>query len=637
MNFFKRNLIFLMSTVLIVSSISLSFSMDNNPRKRQTPDSKTYEPSAKRYEIDPFISRLNEIEQYRTRFLEAIRNNDQEKLDFFEQHVVIEFDNHTISLPLKNILFADLYPLLMLLKHPNTDAPKSNYSKSGFDSSKNLLSILQNPFNFVFKMPEQTDNEIVKLADYIGMNLDFITQYADALIASGNYNFDINDIENFLQNNKDKIDLSKLSPQLQFMLKAINHIVENEINYSQIYEILKQTLSSQNSELDLLSSKINNEVLEIILPLIKLNQNLKKLDLSNNQLTALPAEFGNLTQLTFLGLRFNQLTTIPTEIGNLTQLTFLDLSSNQLTIIPGTIGNLTQLTFLDLSSNQLTTILDTISNLIQLTFLDLNSNQLTTIPDTIGNLTQLTSLNLSSNQLTTIPIEIGNLTQLTSLSISSNQLTTILTEIGNLTQLTFLSLNSNQLTTIPTEIGNLTQLTLLDLSFNQLITIPTEIGNLTQLTSLGLRSNQLTTIPDTIGNLTQLTSLNLSSNQLTTIPIEIGNLTQLTSLSISSNQLTTILTEIGNLTQLTFLSLNSNQLTTIPTEIGNLTQLTLLGLHSNQLTTIPDTIGNLTQLITLNLSNNPPLPESLQPSLFNNNQAIKAWLREHFPTPIATV
>ena len=114
------------------------------------------------------------------------------------------------------------------------------------------------------------------------------------------------------------------------------------------------------------------------------------LSLSNNQLSGeIPAEIGNLTNLTALYLGYNDLSgEIPAEIGNLNNLTNLDLRGNQLSgEIPAEIGNLTNLTILWLSNNQL-------------------SGE---IPATIGNLTNLTSLNLRNNQLSgEIPASLKN-------------------------------------------------------------------------------------------------------------------------------------------------------------------------------------------------------------------------------------
>ncbi|MBW4499087.1 MAG: leucine-rich repeat domain-containing protein [Scytonema hyalinum WJT4-NPBG1] len=199
----------------------------------------------------------------------------------------------------------------------------------------------------------------------------------------------------------------------------------------------------------------------------------------------------------FFGFR-SQLVSLPAEIGNLTNLTSLDLSNNQLTSLPAEIGNLTNLTSLDLSNNQLTSL-----------------------PVEIGNLTNLTSLSVSNNQLTSLPVEIGNLTNLTSLNLWRNQLTSLPAEIGNLTNLTLLYLSNNQLTALPIEISNLINLTLLYLGYNQLTALPIEIGNLTNLTSLSLSHNQLMSLPIEIGNLINLTLIYLDSNQLTSPPPEI--------------------------------------------------------------------------------------------------------------------
>ena len=52
----------------------------------------------------------------------------------------------------------------------------------------------------------------------------------------------------------------------------------------------------------------------------KFNKDIKKLNLSYTNLTQLPVEIGQLTQLTKLNLYNNNLTQLPVEIGQLTQL-----------------------------------------------------------------------------------------------------------------------------------------------------------------------------------------------------------------------------------------------------------------------------------------------------------------------------
>jgi len=293
-----------------------------------------------------------------------------------------------------------------------------------------------------------------------------------------------------------------------------------------------------------------------------------ELDLSHKDLTELPPEIGNLTNLTTLYLASNQLTALPPEILQLTNLTSLYFQNNRLTALPPEIGHLTNLTSLDLDSNQLTALPPEIAQLTNLTSLDLRSNQLTALPPEILQLTNLKSLYFQNNRLTALPPEIVQLTKLTSLDLRSNQLTEIPHEFTQLANLTSLDLSSNQLMEIPPEIGKLTKLTSLDLDSNQLTALPPEIGKLTKLTSLDLAGNQLTALPPEIGQLAKLESLDLAGNHLTALPPEIGQLAKLESLDLAGNQLTALPPEITQLTNLTSLDLESNPLKEPPPEIA---------------------------------------------------------------------
>jgi internalin A len=340
---------------------------------------------------------------------------------------------------------------------------------------------------------------------------------------------------------------------------------------------------------------------------------LTSLDLSRNQLTAVPESVGKLTALTSLDLRGNQLTVLPESVGKLTALTSLDLRGNQLTVLPESVGKLTALTLLDLSGNQLTAVPDWVGDLTALTSLDLSRNQLTAVPESVGKLTALTSLDLSRNGLTVLPESVGKLTALTTLVLRDNQLTAVPDWVGDLTALTFLGLGGNQLTVLPESVGKLTALTFLDLSRNGLTVLPESVGDLTALTTLVLRDNQLTAVPDWVGDLTALTFLDLGGNQLTVLPESVGKLTALTSLGLGGNQLTVLPESVGDLTALTLLDLGGNQLTVLPESVGDLTALTTLVLRDNQLTAVPDWVGDLTALTFLDLGGNQltVLPESV--------------------------
>ena len=118
----------------------------------------------------------------------------------------------------------------------------------------------------------------------------------------------------------------------------------------------------------------------------------------------IPAEMGNLANLSSLSLWGNQLTgSIPAELGNLSNLRDLTLSFNKLSgEIPAALGNLSRIEVLWLEGNKLTgEIPAELGNLSNMVWLYLNNNHLTgEIPPELGSLTQLERLYVSSNQLT---------------------------------------------------------------------------------------------------------------------------------------------------------------------------------------------------------------------------------------------
>ena len=143
---------------------------------------------------------------------------------------------------------------------------------------------------------------------------------------------------------------------------------------------------------------------------------------------SLPAEFGNLTELTHLQIFGNSLTgSIPPELGNLANLTQLGLQSNSLTgPIPPELGNLANLTQLGLQSNSLTgPIPPELGNLSNLTQLGLQSNSLTgPIPSELGGISGLQRLLLGENRLSgEFPRWVENLGSLRHFSIQGNRLT----------------------------------------------------------------------------------------------------------------------------------------------------------------------------------------------------------------------
>ena len=169
------------------------------------------------------------------------------------------------------------------------------------------------------------------------------------------------------------------------------------------------------------------------------DEGVKDLDLSENELTALPAKIGKLTQLEtsilgkvkewrWLGGRFlpilvtNKLTALPPELSELKNLRKIDLSGNPLTVIPNALLQLQSLEFLSVVGIGLSEIPEAVGQLANLTTLDLRSNQITEIPEVVGQLANLTTLYLSSNKIKNIPNCLETLPKLKKLDLRRNPL-----------------------------------------------------------------------------------------------------------------------------------------------------------------------------------------------------------------------
>jgi small GTP-binding protein len=273
------------------------------------------------------------------------------------------------------------------------------------------------------------------------------------------------------------------------------------------------------------------------------------------------------------------------------EVTELDLSNNQISSLPPEIVQLTNLQSLNIFRNQISSLPPEIVQLTNLQFLNISFNQISSLPREIGQLTNLQSLNISRNQISSLPREIGQLTNLQSLYISGNQFSSLPREIGQLTNLQILYIFINQISSLPPEIVQLTNLQSLNIFRNQISSLPPEIVQLTNLQFLNISFNQISSLPREIGQLTNLQSLNISRNQISSLPREIGQLTNLQSLDISHNQISSLPPEIVQLTNLQSLKIAGNQISSLPREIVQLTNLQTLDLRNNPVPIPPEILG----------------------------------------------
>jgi Leucine-rich repeat (LRR) protein len=255
---------------------------------------------------------------------------------------------------------------------------------------------------------------------------------------------------------------------------------------------------------------------------------LTELDLSNNQIEALPDDFDGMDVLRILNLRNNLLTEIP-DLEQLVSLEELDLSLNNIEQLPQSIVALSNLVILDVSNNSLTDAanLPEFTVLDKLILLDLHSNKLSgTLNDVFG-LLSLRVLDLSDNLIRgTVPHSITTSFRLSRFNISNNRLQALPDSWVGLPLLQIFDASNNHLGgTVPQTLGYLRSLQILCLQGNTFVgDIPSTFGLLEDVLSIDLSLNALSgTIPTEIGaSMSSLTLLNIQNNRLVgSLPSEI--------------------------------------------------------------------------------------------------------------------
>uniref|UniRef100_A0A5B7A7E4 Protein kinase domain-containing protein n=1 Tax=Davidia involucrata TaxID=16924 RepID=A0A5B7A7E4_DAVIN len=309
-------------------------------------------------------------------------------------------------------------------------------------------------------------------------------------------------------------------------------------------------------------------------------------------------------------------------------LKILDLGNNQINGELPSFGSLPNLRVLRLGNNELRGPIpeELLESSIPLEELDLSGNGFSGSIDGI-NSTTLSILNLSSNALSgSLPSSVG---RCLIVDLSRNMLSDNISVILRWeATLEFLDLSSNNLSgSIPNLTSQFQRLTAINIKNNSLVgTLPPELGT-SKLSVVDLSFNKLDgPIPRSFFTSMTLTNLNLSGNHFTgSIPLQGSHTSELLvlpsyppmeSLDLSSNSLTgTLASDIGNLGRLKSLNLAKNGLSgQIPNELSKLSGLEYLDLSNNKFKdTIPDKLPS--SLKVFNVSYNDlsgPVPENLR-------------------------
>jgi hypothetical protein len=153
--------------------------------------------------------------------------------------------------------------------------------------------------------------------------------------------------------------------------------------------------------------------------LFDLTDSLEFLDLSRNQLTELPADFGRFNHLKILFCSQNRFEVLPKVLANCPKLSMVGFKSNQIKDVPGN-GLPPLVRWLILTDNQIEVLPDSIGSLPRLQKLMLAGNQLTTLPESIANCHNLELIRIAANRLETLPLWLMKLPRLAWLAYSGN-------------------------------------------------------------------------------------------------------------------------------------------------------------------------------------------------------------------------
>ena len=163
-------------------------------------------------------------------------------------------------------------------------------------------------------------------------------------------------------------------------------------------------------------------------------------------LTEFPLEIFDLADsLEILDLSGNQLSALPDDLPRLHKLRVIFCSDNPFTQLPEVLGKCTQLSMVGFKANRIAQVSPKALPPL-LRWLILTDNALTSLPAEIGRCSQMQKLMLAGNQLKTLPPELANCTRLELLRISANQLTELPDWLLQLPRLTWLAFAGNPIT-----------------------------------------------------------------------------------------------------------------------------------------------------------------------------------------------
>ncbi len=164
---------------------------------------------------------------------------------------------------------------------------------------------------------------------------------------------------------------------------------------------------------------LSENLTEFPLEILSLADSLEILDLSNNQLSTLPAEIAHLHKLKIFFASNNRFDTMPEALGRCPELEMIGFKANQIVHVPEN-ALPPKLRWLILTDNCIETLPDSLGLRPRMQKLALAGNRLTSLPQTMRHLENLELLRISANQLTECPNQLLDLPKLAWFAFAGN-------------------------------------------------------------------------------------------------------------------------------------------------------------------------------------------------------------------------
>lgn len=251
--------------------------------------------------------------------------------------------------------------------------------------------------------------------------------------------------------------------------------------------------------------------------------------------------------------------TVEDALKNKNKAERLYLHNQEITFLPEEIQELTQLTEIQIIEQTpcLQELPNWFKNLTSLKIFFIRKSLISKI-DNLPR--KLNSLGITESNLDEFPSEIFKLKKLEYLFLNGNNIQKISSEIKDLNTLIRFNIGNNKLVNLPDELTKIETLKFFDAQFNTIQKLSTNYFFSDNLHSFDLQNNALTRLPLIAKN---TSFLNVSHNRITDLT-ELEHFKQLQSLTIHHNELKELPDIFDNFDSLKYLEIEDNKITNFP-------------------------------------------------------------------------